>query len=886
MEFVYQNIYISNSQTDFKKTISNLYKIFWDEIKKEFFLWIEPEKNRHYPYGLLKEGAKLSAEANPFVVKRETIKKYHPILRKNLKFKKISFTEPKKVSQYIRGYVKEKDDLGNEILRDYGGYENHIRYQARSIIDLDMFWGMNYELSVDDYFPLAYKSELFDAAKQAMSYTSVDKKLLDQILPLLLAPILNLPIVAIDIEVIPRGNVMPNARLAPEPISSIAFAFSEPQAFLQGHKNVVIALGSYIRQIPLGFKPELMEMIRKGEIKIEWFDDEISLIQRYIYIIYHAKVAIVATFNGDDFDLRYLQSRMEILGIKNDYLVSKGDKHKPDKYRMEFRPIIEDIHHYKIHVDEYKFFKQPVIKNYAFSGKYKYNKLDTISSALLNESKVNYEGSLSDLELFPLVYYNMIDAILTLKLMLFDDRITLSLMIYLMRLGFETLGEVHRYAITDKIGNLLIWRLYHKNWVLWRKQDMPKSEATIKSKGGNKDFAGADVVEPIPGIHWNVEVHDFTGLYTNIIDKDNLSPETMNCPHPECQYNKVPGMEHHVCKLEKGIVSEIVGLITGIRGNFFKKLAKGDKKNGIPPNPLFTPVEQTLKTFGNASYGAVSAEFFILYSVPFAESTTGIGRYSLAGIIEKAISLGMEVVYGDTDSAFLKNCTPEKIKELYAYSTNELGLNLDLEKSARFVILTPRKKNYLFMYKDGTYDLKGLKGKKTSTPQIIKDCLDDVCYRLSKMETPDQYDKTIFDISEIIKKYVRHIRKKKGDIEEYIYYAKLNKPISMYKANTQHLKAAILRAEHIRSNLPKVTAESLTNDDIIPLGHIQGYIKASHHPSESNVLPFILAENKYLNVNAYLKELTSTLSQMTDSLNINLESLMKNENQRSLTGYF
>lgn len=883
MEFVYSNVQIVDEISNFKKTISSLYKIFWDEIKKEYFLWIEPERERHYPYGLLIEGAELPKEATPFVIREETVEKYHAIKRKNVKFNKISFTDPKRVSQYIKDYVMVKEDK-EEYEEDRGGYENHIRYQVRSSIDLGLFWGMNYELSVDDIYPVEYDSEFFEDARKSMAYENVDKKLLDAILPLLLTPIPNLPIMAFDIEVMPRGNVMPNARLAPEPVTSIGFAFTEGQSITNGYKNVVIALSSYTRQIPLGFNLQLMERLRTDELKLEWYDDEVDLLERFNEILYHSKVAIVATFSGDDFDFRYLANRMEILGIKNNHLVSRGDRNKPDKYRMEIRCDIDDIVHYKIHVDLYKFFKQPVIKNYAFSGKYADNKLNSITEALINETKVDYEGDLAELEIFSLCNYNIQDALITLKLFTFDNRIVLHLMIYLMRLGFETLGEVHRYAITDKIGNLLLWRLYNKNWVLWRKRELPKAEATVKSKG-DKDFAGADIIEPITGVHWDVEVYDFTGLYTNIIRLRNFSPETMNCPHEECKYNKVPGLTHHACKLEVGTVPEIVGLITLIRANFFKRLAKGNKSKGIPPNPLFTPIEQTLKTIGNAAYGGVSAVFFILFSIVFAEAVTSTGRYSLRAIAEKARKLLMQVIYGDTDSIFLKNCKPDAVKELFKFSDEELKLNLELEKKARFVIFTGRKKNYLFMYHDGTYDLKGLKGKKTSTPQIAKDCLEDIVYRLSKMMNPNELTQTKIDIEEIIRKYVSIIRRKKGNIEDYIFYAKLNKPISSYKANSQHLKAAIMRADHIRRNLPKITADTLSNDDVIPIGHIQGYIKADGHESNSNVLPVVMSENRYLDMNAYLKELSSTVGQITDGFGINISNLMKSDKQKGLGGF-
>ena len=78
----------------------------------------------------------------------------------------------------------------------------------------------------------------------------------------------------------------------------------------------------------------------------------------------------------------------------------------------------------------------------------------------------------------------------------------------------------------------------------------------------------------------------------------------------------------------------------------------------------YSVIQSALKVILNASYGVFGAESFDLYCPPVAEATAAIGRHSLTQIIEKARQLGIEVVYGDTDSVFLKNPTEEQIQEL------------------------------------------------------------------------------------------------------------------------------------------------------------------------------------------------------------------------------
>ena len=78
---------------------------------------------------------------------------------------------------------------------------------------------------------------------------------------------------------------------------------------------------------------------------------------------------------------------------------------------------------------------------------------------------------------------------------------------------------------------------------------------------------------------------------------------------------------------------------------------------------LYTVVSQALKVILNASYGVMGAEIFPLYCLPVAEATTAVGRYTILETIEKCKSVGIEVLYGDTDSLFLKAQRKNKFKE-------------------------------------------------------------------------------------------------------------------------------------------------------------------------------------------------------------------------------
>jgi DNA polymerase I len=94
----------------------------------------------------------------------------------------------------------------------------------------------------------------------------------------------------------------------------------------------------------------------------------------------------------------------------------------------------------------------------------------------------------------------------------------------------------------------------------------------------------------------------------------------------------------------------------------------------------------------NASYGVTGAQHFELFCMPAAESVTAYGRDAIVRTKAKAESMGIKVLYGDTDSVFLDNPSKEQQEKLVHWSSEELGIDLEVEKTYKYVALSDRKK--------------------------------------------------------------------------------------------------------------------------------------------------------------------------------------------------
>ena len=253
---------------------------------------------------------------------------------------------------------------------------------------------------------------------------------------------------------------------------------------------------------------------------------------------------------------------------------------------------------------------------------------------------------------------------------------------------------------------------------------------------------------------------DFASLYPSIIKVNNLSYETVRCIHEECKKNMIPQTNHWVCTKKNGLTSLIIGSLRDLRVNYYKSQAK---KSNITEEEkqLYLVVTQALKVILNASYGVMGAEIFPLYYLPAAESTTGMGRHIILDTIEKCKASNIQVLYGDTDSIFVKDLNQEQIDMLIDRAKNDHGVELEVDKEFRYVVLSNRKKNYLGVTKDGKADVKGLTGKKSHTPKFIKTLFYELLDVLSSVQNVNEFEKAKKDITEKIAEYAKKVQEKK-----------------------------------------------------------------------------------------------------------------------------
>jgi len=816
---------------------------FYELKSQKIILWTDETDHKPYCYSKLTPD-----ELRSVLSDRDDIKEIKQVVRHDMlndseiKLSKIIVADPLAI-----GGTQTDKSIRNFIET----WESDIKYYENYLYDNSLIIGKYYkieegkiipqELEISDQVKLALKSMLWDKLttenlvdpKEFQKYTSQWADLLNQ-------PIPKIRRVSFDIEVESVIGRIPDPKLAEKKVTGISFDSSD------GFRQVFILRRS-------GSNDGENEL--PSDVKVIFYDEdkEKQLISDALKII--AEYPFVITYNGDDFDMPYLYNRAERLGIP---------KNENPLYMMRDSATLKK----GVHIDLYRTMSNRSFQIYAFSHKYTDFSLNSVSKALLNESKIDYGKEFDDLTNYQLANYCFNDSRLTYKLTSFNNDLLMNLLVVIARIARMPIDDIARMGVSQWIRSLLYYEHRQRNALIPRRNELEaKSSGVTDAIIKDKKYRGGLVIDPQEGIHFDVTVMDFASLYPSIIKVRNLSYETVRCPHAECKKNTIPQTNHWVCIKKNGITSLLIGSLRDLRVNFYKSLSK-DPSLSDEQRQLYTVVSQALKVILNASYGVMGAEIFPLYFLPAADATTATGRHIILETIKKCESAGIQVLYGDTDSLFLKNPSQKQIDHVIVEAKKDHSVDLEVDKEYRYVVLSNRKKNYLGVSKDGKVDVKGLTGKKSHTPPFIKTLFYEIVEILSKVQVMEDFENAKKQISEIISSYAKKVQAKEIPLKELAFNVMISKSPSEYvKTIPQHIRAA-KQLESIRE---------------IKKGDIISYVKIINKPK---VKPVELARTDEVDTSKYMEFMESTLEQITSSMDLDFDQMVGRPKQTGLDQFF
>jgi len=712
-------------------------------------------------------------------------------------------------------------------------WEADIKYVENYIYDRDLKPGMLYDIRKGKllHTPVDISEEATDAIHLFFKDEAQDyQQLAHEWISLLECPVPDIRRIAIDLEVYsPMPTRIPDPESAEHPVICASILGSD------GVQRVLLLKRP---AVPSGHAQPF------EKIQLEYYESEERLLIEIFKVL--LDYPLVLTFNGDDFDLRYLWHRAQRLGFTRDQIPIEMAR---DSAQLK----------YGIHLDLYKFFFNRSVQVYAFGQKYRENTLQEVGSALVGLEKKPLEAALPELSYAELAEYCFRDAEIVMALASFDDNLVIKLIMALSRISFMGMEDVSRQGVSSWIRSMMYREHRKRGYLIPRSDDILRMKGTITTEAmiKGKKYKGAIVIEPIPGVHFGVSVLDFMSMYPSVIKRWNLGYETVLCKHDECRSNTIPDTTHWVCTRRRSLESILIGSLRDLRVKWYKSKSKD---GSLPPSvrSWYRVISDALKVVLNASYGVFGNENFALYCPPVAEATAAIGRHAITQTIEKAKSLGLEVFYGDTDSIFLGTPSTDQLQSLIEWSKTNLGMELEVDKSYRYLALSLRKKNYLGVYPDGRVDIKGLTGKKRHVPEFLKRAFYEMIEALSQVRSTEEFEIAKEKTKNIVRACYMKLRNRQYSLEDLAFTIMISRPPEAYtKTTPQHVKAAkLLKAKGIE----------VRSGDLIAFVKVRG---------EPGVKPVSLTPSwQEIDLEKYLEYIKSTFEQVLDALEIDFNELI------------
>ena len=415
--------------------------------------------------------------------------------------------------------------------------------------------------------------------------------------------------------------------------------------------------------------------------EIDWCYDEINLLTKLQQYIINNDPDVIVGWNVIDFDFSLLQERAEALGLT----LSIGRDNQPlyinkghyTRLTLPGRCVIDGI---------------DTLKNATY--RFDSFSLANVAERVLNESKlIKADNRLSEIvrqfneDKLALAAYNRQDCILVNqifeKLKLFEFAIVRTQItgLELERMG----GSVAAFT------NLYLPLLHRSGYVA----------PNLGDHGLSFESPGGYVMESTPGLYKNVLVLDFKSLYPSIMRTFCIDPlgliAGLNKPEQAVEgFNQAlfSRTQHHLPKLIEHLTQ-----------------TRQEAKDTNQPM-----LSQAIKIIMNSLYGVLGSKGCRFYDPRLSSSITLRGHEIMQTTRKWIEAQGFEVIYGDTDSTFVK-LSEDKSSE----QCNEIGCQLVRHINEKWQVELKQRydlKSYLEIEFETHYSpffMPTIRGKKTGS---------------------------------------------------------------------------------------------------------------------------------------------------------------------------
>ncbi len=545
------------------------------------------------------------------------------------------------------------------------------------------------------------------------------------------------------------------------------------------------------------------EVTHPGDDHIQCHPSELSLLKALIKNIQDMDPDVITGWNILDFDFPYLMKRFEFHGMA----CAIGRSLEAAKYFAgEGRRSAAVIVNGRQVIDALRIAR-------ASPEKYEDYSLETVSRAVLGKGKLTASTGRTKIAELTKMYRE--DPLGFARYCLQDSGLVLDI---LEKTGLWRL-TLERAQLTgvslDKAWTSVVTfeRIYGIELSKRKIAPIPLEPVSSRRVSG---AAGGTILDPEPGLFFNVAVFDFRSLYPTIIRSFNIDPlanaRAGDSSKEIFNSEKSPG-EPRITAPNGAVFTRTPGILPALIGEYFASRKEAIERNDIVAAYVY-------KILMNSFYGVLGTASCRYGKTELAGAITSFARKWLLYSRDWFEKNGYKVLYGDTDSLFVNTNFPEtisyqefsgvcrdlaeklnrdlseKIKEEYQVDS---FLELRFEKPYNKFMIPPlrtvkdstnprgRAKGYgaFVLHEDGSLDveIKGMEAVRSDSTPLAKRLQVELLELVFKGGTETELRNHVVNV-------IKQLQAGKLD-KELIYKKRLTRPPESYTASTPpQVKAA------------------------------------------------------------------------------------------------
>jgi len=304
---------------------------------------------------------------------------------------------------------------------------------------------------------------------------------------------------------------------------------------------------------------------------------------------------------------------------------------------------------------------------------------------------------------------------------------------------------------------------------------------------------GGMILEPRIGVHESVAELDFVSLYPSIMEKMNISAETVFCECCTQSDLRVPELDsYYRCKKRKGLVPTALEILLTKR-KIYKRLRNSatDTKLKQVYDARQTALKWVLVTsfgylgFNNAKFGRIDAHIAVC----------AFDRNILIRTMRIAEQHGFKVLHAIVDSIWIQKRNAQKHTNQDEYDIlkksieKETGFEISFEGIYKWIAFVPSKSSnivgvpnrYFGVFEDGTLKLRGIEARRHDTPIFFSNYQQLILNMLAKADTIKEVKMMFPEIHQMFQKHLMILKQRKVPLKELVFTKRTSKSHDEYE---------------------------------------------------------------------------------------------------------